>query len=77
MDVFVIVVLGIATTYLCLMLGMFSGGLIGQRTGRLSSWKVLRWVAVLEVNGGCASSIWFYLEEFFTDIPTAGTPCEG
>lgn len=39
-DVLIILVVGIAATYLCLMLGMMLGGLIGQSTGRLSSWKV-------------------------------------
>ena len=40
LDVLIVLVVGIATTYICLMLGMMLGGLIGQRTGRLSSWKV-------------------------------------
>jgi hypothetical protein len=37
MDVLIILVVGIATTYLCFMLGMMLGGLIGLRTGRLSN----------------------------------------
>jgi hypothetical protein len=40
MDVLIVLVLGIAVTYFCLLLGMILGGLIGLRTGHLSSWKV-------------------------------------
>lgn len=40
LDVLIILVVGIATTYICLMFGMMLGGLIGQRTGRLKRWKV-------------------------------------
>jgi hypothetical protein len=38
-DVLIILVAGIATSYIFLMLGIILGGLFGQRTGRLRSWK--------------------------------------